>query len=59
MFTFIINHFTDLIIALTSIVTGASALTALTPSDKDDKVMSKIKGVLDICALNVGNAKPA
>ena len=59
MFNFIINHFTDLIIALTSIVTGASALTALTPSDKDDKVLSKIKGALDICALNVGNAKPA
>ena len=59
MLTFIINHFTDFIMAITSIVTGASALTALTPSDKDDKVMSKIKGVLDVCALNVGNAKTA
>ncbi len=59
MLTFIINHFSDFIIALTSIVTGASALTALTPGDKDDKVMSKIKNVLDICALNIGNAKTA
>ena len=59
MFTFIVNHFTDFIIALTSIVTGASALTAITPGDKDDKVVSKIKNVLDICALNVGNAKTA
>ena len=59
MLTFIMNHFSDFIIAISSIVTGASALTALTPSDKDDKVISKIKGVLDICALNVGNAKPA
>ena len=59
MLSFIINHFTDFIVALTSIVTGASALTALTPSDKDDKVLSKIKSVLDVCALNVGNAKPA
>ena len=59
MLTFIINHFSDLIIALTSIVTGASVLTAITPSDKDDKVMSKIKSILDICALNVGNAKTA
>ena len=59
MLTFIINHFTDIIMAITSIVTGASALTALTPSDKDDKVISKIKNVLDVCALNVGNAKPA
>ena len=59
MLTFIINHFTDFIIALTSIVTSASALTALTPSDKDDKVVSKIKSILDICALNVGNAKTA
>ncbi len=59
MFTFIINHFTDFIMAFTSIVTGASALAALTPTDKDDKVMTKVKNVLDICALNVGNAKPA
>lgn len=59
MLNFIINHLTDFIMALTSIVTGASVLTAMTPGDKDDKVISKIKSVLDVCALNVGNAKPA
>ena len=59
MLNFIINHLTDFIMAVTSIVTSASVLTAMTPSDKDDKVMSKIKSVLDVCALNVGNAKPA
>ncbi len=58
MLNFIINHFYDFITALTSIVTGASVLTAITPNVKDDKVVSKIKNVLDVCALNIGNAKP-
>ena len=34
--TFIITYFNDILIALTSIVTGASAISALTPTAKDD-----------------------
>ena len=48
MLNFIINHFYDFITALTSIVTGASVLTAITPNSKDDKIVSKIKNVLII-----------
>ncbi len=59
MISFIMNHFQDFITALTSFVTGASIITAMTPSTKDDHVVGKVKKVLNICALNVANAKTA
>lgn len=59
MLSFIITHFEDFITALTSMVTGASILTALTPTQKDDNFVNKIKKVLNLCALNVANAKAA
>lgn len=55
---FIITYFNDIITALTSIVTGASAISALTPTPKDDNFWTKIKKALNFCALNVGNARP-
>ena len=59
MLNFIMTNFNDILAAIASIIAGASALSALTPSSKDDKVLSKIKGCLDLFALNVGNAKRA
>lgn len=59
MINFIITHFNDILIAITSIISGASVLTALTPTQKDDKVVQKVKNVLNVLALNIGNAKPA
>ena len=56
--TFIITYFNDILIALTSIVTGASALSALTPTPKDDAFWAKVKKTLNFFALNVGNARP-
>ena len=56
--SFIITYFNDILIALTSIVTGASAISALTPTPKDDDFWAKVKKVLNFCALNVGSAKP-
>ena len=55
--TFIITYFNDILIALTSIVTGASAISAITPTPKDDAFWNKIKKVLNFCALNVGYAR--
>ncbi len=55
---FIITYFNDIITALTSIVTGASAISALTPTPKDDSFWTKIKKCLNFFALNVGNARP-
>jgi hypothetical protein len=47
------------LVTLTTAVTIAAAITAITPSTKDDKIVSKIKGFLNVIALNVGNAKNA
>lgn len=59
MLSFIINYWDEMLIAISSVVSGASALAALTPTTKDDKLWEKLKKGLNILALNVGNAKPA
>lgn len=59
MLDFIISSWNDILIAISSIISGASALSALTPTKKDDTVLSTIKKGIDILALNIGNAKPA
>ena len=58
MIQFIITNFNDILAAITSIIAGASALSALTPTQKDDNLLRKVKSCLDIFALNVGNARP-
>lgn len=45
------------LVAVTSVVTAASAITALTPTKKDDKIIGSILKVLNFLALNVFNAK--
>jgi hypothetical protein len=40
-------HADQIITALTSIVTGASAIAALTPTPKDDTVVGKLYKVID------------
>lgn len=59
MIQFIITNFNDILAAITSIIAGASALSALTPTQKDDNLLSKVKSCLNIFALNIGNARPA
>lgn len=59
MFQFIITNLNDILIAISSIVAGASALTAVTPNKKDDGILMKVKQFLDVLALNIGNAKHA
>ena len=59
MFQFIMTNFNDILAAIASIIAGASALSALTPSQKDDNILHKVKSCLDFFALNVGNAKTA
>lgn len=50
-------HADQIIAALTSIVTGASAIAALTPTPKDDTLVGKLYKIIDWLALNVGKAK--
>ncbi|MFZ9079675.1 MAG: hypothetical protein ACO23H_14155 [Alphaproteobacteria bacterium] len=47
----------DYINAITALVTACSAITALTPTPKDDKIVSKLYKLLEIGALVVGKAK--
>ena len=51
---FIITHFDDILIAVSSIIAAASALCALIP---DKGSISKIRAFLDVLALNIGKAK--
>lgn len=45
--------------ALTVAVTGAKAITVLTPTRSDDKALDAILRVLNVLALNVGKDKNA
>ena len=49
-------HFDEILIAITSVVTAASAICALTPTPKDDNFIAKVRNFLNILALNVGKA---
>lgn len=51
------DHVPMWLAAATGVVTAASAVSAITPTPKDDKVLSGVLGVLNILALNVGHAK--
>ena len=39
------------------VVTAASAIAALTPTPKDDRIIGKLYKIIDLLALNVGQAK--
>lgn len=56
--TWIQQNVQGIIFAVTAVVAAASAITALTPTPKDDNFIKKIKDFLHILALNVGNSKP-
>lgn len=43
--------------AAAALVAGASAVTALTPTPRDDTAIGKIYQLLELIALNIGRAK--
>ena len=43
--------------AITALIAACSAITALTPTPKDDKIIGKIYKLLEIGALVIGKAK--
>ena len=61
---FFMNLFTnpdigDWIAAVTGVVTAATAVTMLTPSKADDKIVNSILTVLNFLALNIFKNKNA
>ena len=53
----ILANYTGVLLALTSTVTAASAIAALTPTPADDKLIGKLYKIIDFLALNIGKAK--
>jgi len=53
----VLAHKSDLVAILTGIISVASAIAALTPTPKDDSIIKKVYGWIDMLALNVGKAK--
>ena len=53
----IMENWESVLLAVTSVIAAASAIAALTPTPKDDAILAKIRGLIDVLALNVGNAK--
>ena len=57
--TKLVHFFPDWILALTTVVTAATAITALTPTKADDRVIATILSVLNFLAGNFGKNKNA
>ena len=49
---FLLNWISDLLISLSVVISLASILATLTPSERDDQLISKLYNYLDIIALN-------
>ena len=47
----------DIVNVMTAIVAAASAITAMTPTPKDDDMVAKYYKVIEMLAINVGKAK--
>jgi hypothetical protein len=43
--------------AVTTVIAAASAVAALTPTPRDDKILGKLAKIVDLLALNIGYAK--
>lgn len=55
--SYLLDNASVIIQALTALVTAASLISAITPSPKDDGVVKFLSKVINLLALNVGNAK--
>jgi hypothetical protein len=54
---FVQSNWEGIVLVLTSAVALASAVTALTPTPKDDGIVKKLYALIDTLAINVGKAK--
>jgi hypothetical protein len=52
-----VDHLPSWLSAVTGVIAAASAVAALTPTPRDDKIVGKLYKIVDLLALNVGFAK--
>ena len=57
--TTVIDSLPAWILAITTLVTAATAITALTPTKSDDKFLAAVLRVLNVLAGNVGKNRNA
>ena len=57
-YNWILNNSDDIFNIVTAIIAAASVIAAVTPTPKDDSVLSTVKAVVNFLAINVKNAKP-
>ncbi len=53
----IMQNWESVLLAVTSVIAAASAIAALTPTPKDDVFLNTVRRIIDVLALNIGNAK--
>ena len=53
MLDYLIQNAEKLVVALTALVTFASALANLTPTDTDNKIVSALSKLINVLALNI------
>ena len=53
----IVENWDNLFTAVLSVIGAASAIAALTPTPKDNEFLAKVKGLVNLLALNFGHAK--
>ena len=53
----VLSNYVQIFNVVTAVIAAASAISALTPTDADNKLVAKIKGLVDFLALNVFHAK--
>lgn len=59
MMQWVIDHIGDLIEIASMVVAIAAIIASMTPTPKDDGVVSLLRKIVDILAFNFGNAKNA
>lgn len=55
----VMNNIPAIINIVTLVIAVAAAITALTPTPKDDAIVAKVLKLVNFLALNFGNAKNA
>ena len=57
MIDYVLKNWDSIALVISSVVSLAAAIAAITPNKSDDAVVQKILDVINVLGLNVGKAK--